>query len=63
MSLHMEVLAAQHQPKKSNTYQLLIEVRIQRLRYLLERYKGENPSHFGGCDREQESKPGTWLLL
>jgi hypothetical protein len=51
MSLHMEVvLAAQHQPKKSNTYQPSIEVRIQRLRYLLERYKGENPSHFDGCD-------------
>jgi hypothetical protein len=45
------VLAAQHQFKKSNTYQPLIEVRIQRLRCLLERYKGENPSHFGGCVR------------
>jgi hypothetical protein len=45
---HGGVLAAQHQPKKSNTYQPLIEVRIQRLRYLLERYKGENPSHLGG---------------
>jgi hypothetical protein len=46
---HGGVLAAQHQLKKSNTYQPLIEVRIQRLRCLLERYKGENPSHFGGC--------------
>jgi hypothetical protein len=47
---HGGVLAAQHQPKKSNTYQPLIEVRIQRLRCLLGRYKTENPSHFGGCD-------------
>jgi hypothetical protein len=47
---HGGMLVAQHQPKKSNTYQPLIEVRIQRLRCLLERYKGENPSHFGGCD-------------
>jgi hypothetical protein len=46
---HGGVLAAQHQPKKSNTYQPLIEVHIQWLRCLLERYKGENPSHFGGC--------------
>jgi hypothetical protein len=46
MSLHMEVC---WQPKKFNTCQPLIEVCIQWLRYLLERYKGENPGHFGGC--------------
>jgi hypothetical protein len=46
---HGGVLAAQHQLKKFNTYQPLIEVRIQRLRCLLERYKEENSSHFGGC--------------
>jgi hypothetical protein len=51
---HGGVLAAQHQPKKPNTYQPLIEVRIQRLRCLLERYKGENPSHFGGCVTESK---------
>jgi hypothetical protein len=38
---HGGMLTAQHQPKKSNTHQPLIEVRIQRLRCLLERYKGE----------------------
>jgi hypothetical protein len=57
---HGGVLAAQHQPNKSNTYQPLIEVRIQQLRCLLERYKGENPSHFGGCvcerDKQEQAK-------
>jgi hypothetical protein len=53
---HRGVLAAQHQPKKSNTYQPLIEVRIQRLRCLLERYKGENPSHFGGRERDKQEQ-------
>jgi hypothetical protein len=53
---HGGVLAAQHQPKKSNTYQPLIEVRIQRLRCLLERYKGENDSQFGGCERDKQEQ-------
>jgi hypothetical protein len=34
----------------------LIEVRIQWLRCLLERYKGENPSHFGGCERDKQEQ-------
>jgi hypothetical protein len=36
---HEGVLSAQVEPKKSKTYQPLIEVRIQRLRCLLGRYK------------------------
>jgi hypothetical protein len=53
---HGGVLAAQHQPKKSNTYQPLIEVRMQRLRCLLERYKGENPSQFGGYKEDKQGQ-------
>jgi hypothetical protein len=53
---HGGVLAVQHQLKKSNTYQPLIEVHIQRLRYLLERYIGENPSHYGGCEEDKQGQ-------
>jgi hypothetical protein len=34
---HGGVLAAQYQPRKSNTYQPLIDIRIEQLIFLLER--------------------------
>ena len=50
------VLAAQHQPKKSNTYQPLIEVRIQRLRCLLRGNKKKTLATLGGCVSKKVSE-------
>ena len=53
---HGGVLAAQHQPKKSNTYQPLIEVRIQRLRCLLRGNKKKTLATLGGWVSKQVSE-------
>jgi hypothetical protein len=58
------MLAAQLKLMKSNTYQPLIEVRIQWLRCLLERYiKEKTLSTFVAVGETSKSKPRTWLLL
>jgi hypothetical protein len=55
------MLEAQHQPRKFNTYQPLIEVCIQRLRCLLERYKGENRSHLVAvCESKRARHERGW---
>jgi hypothetical protein len=50
--------------QKFNTHQPLIEVHIERLRCLLEKYKKKTLATLGGCVSViKRGKPRTWLLL